>query len=259
MIERKETGLRPVLVAVAWEIAYRNRGPRQHDYDRRDLLDVMLSGPTCEAPDFFSASVAWQVLRRHFDGMFRAREWRKSQEDASRAHVERMQQEAAARAQQRAQQQKNAGPWRYFEDASYGTGFADELAQLMRGFKQSAWQKSTDWGAAHARRQSPHVDHEWIPNPYMTGHFYCHKCSRPHDEKTIGTHCHGAQQAPPPQPQPLHELSRAYATLGLQQGATRDEVISAHRKLIIANHPDRGGDVAKCATINAARDRILKG
>ena len=40
--------------------------------------------------------------------------------------------------------------------------------------------------------------------------------------------------------------------------ATREEIISAHRRLAIEHHPDTGGDAALMALINAARDAALK-
>lgn len=40
--------------------------------------------------------------------------------------------------------------------------------------------------------------------------------------------------------------------------ATREQIETAHRRLIMANHPDRGGDVEKAAQINRARDQGLE-
>lgn len=39
---------------------------------------------------------------------------------------------------------------------------------------------------------------------------------------------------------------------------TRDDVISAHRKLAMEHHPDRGGDAQQMASINGARDQGLE-
>jgi len=49
----------------------------------------------------------------------------------------------------------------------------------------------------------------------------------------------------------------ALAALGLNEGATRDEVVAAHRKLIQKLHPDRGGNDFLAAQINLARDVLL--
>ena len=59
--------------------------------------------------------------------------------------------------------------------------------------------------------------------------------------------------------------SEALKTLGLQEGASEDDIKKAHRKLIIANHPDKfGQDEAarakaeeKTKLINEARDVLL--
>lgn len=60
-------------------------------------------------------------------------------------------------------------------------------------------------------------------------------------------------------PRNSHGMGRAdaLAALGLKEGATRDEVIAAHRKLIQKLHPDRGGNDFLAAQINLAKDVLL--
>jgi curved DNA-binding protein len=47
-----------------------------------------------------------------------------------------------------------------------------------------------------------------------------------------------------------------YATLGLSENATEDEVKKAYRKLAMKHHPDRGGDQALFKNISTAYSRI---
>ena len=49
----------------------------------------------------------------------------------------------------------------------------------------------------------------------------------------------------------------AYQVLGLQRGATAEEIRSAHRSLMKRAHPDQGGSAERAARVNAARDRLL--
>jgi len=51
----------------------------------------------------------------------------------------------------------------------------------------------------------------------------------------------------------------ALRILGLQLGATADEIRAAHRRMLQEHHPDRGGDPDVAARINQARDVLLEG
>lgn len=57
---------------------------------------------------------------------------------------------------------------------------------------------------------------------------------------------------------PPIEESEARAILGISAGAGPDEIRSAHRKLVSAVHPDRGGSAELTRRINMARDVLLK-
>ncbi|PLW81954.1 molecular chaperone DnaJ [Kineobactrum sediminis] len=54
-------------------------------------------------------------------------------------------------------------------------------------------------------------------------------------------------------------LSRteALAVLGLAEGASNEDIIAAHRKLIQKLHPDRGGNDYLAAKVNQAKDFLL--
>ncbi|WP_374544556.1 molecular chaperone DnaJ [Rhodoblastus sp.] len=50
----------------------------------------------------------------------------------------------------------------------------------------------------------------------------------------------------------------AYQALGLRAGASSEEIIRAHRRLMKERHPDHGGTTDDAARLNQAKDRLLR-
>lgn len=59
---------------------------------------------------------------------------------------------------------------------------------------------------------------------------------------------------PPTRAQKLAEARKA---LGVERSASREEIVSAHKRLIAKVHPDRGGSSAEVHEANDARDFLL--
>jgi DnaJ homolog subfamily C member 19 len=53
------------------------------------------------------------------------------------------------------------------------------------------------------------------------------------------------------------ERDRARVLLGVATGASREDIIEAHRRLIALVHPDRGGHAEQVHEANDARDLLL--
>ena len=54
------------------------------------------------------------------------------------------------------------------------------------------------------------------------------------------------------------DRSKALDILGLTDPVTREEIKEAHRRLMLANHPDRGGSTFLATQINEAKDFLLE-
>jgi DnaJ-domain-containing protein 1 len=65
------------------------------------------------------------------------------------------------------------------------------------------------------------------------------------------------QNAPPPPPGGPMDRAEALAVLGLQEGATIEQIRAAHRRLMRSAHPDQGGSDWLAARLNEARDVLI--
>ena len=71
--------------------------------------------------------------------------------------------------------------------------------------------------------------------------------------------CWGVWLVVRPRKKPLAiDASEARAILGVGADADEHEIRNAHRRLVQALHPDKGGSVELTRRINAARDMLLR-
>jgi len=65
------------------------------------------------------------------------------------------------------------------------------------------------------------------------------------------------QQSPPQRGKQTMSQDDAMDVLGLKTGYSKDDVKQAHRRMMLKNHPDRGGSDYLAAQINTAKDVLL--
>ena len=56
----------------------------------------------------------------------------------------------------------------------------------------------------------------------------------------------------------VSDVDRARKMLGVSPTANREEIIAAHRRLVMRVHPDSGGSEGLAAELNSARDLLLR-
>lgn len=78
------------------------------------------------------------------------------------------------------------------------------------------------------------------------------------DANRAGWREYFAEQDAPRTEEEADPIAEAYAVLGLEPGATDDEIRAAHRELMKGVHPDHGGSSYLASKINEARDRLLR-
>lgn len=76
-------------------------------------------------------------------------------------------------------------------------------------------------------------------------------------ERTYGHQWQQTNEAAPPGQVGSLDREEALSILGLDQDASDDDIIAAHRRLIQKLHPDRGGSDYLASRINQAKDSLL--
>jgi hypothetical protein len=97
----------------------------------------------------------------------------------------------------------------------------------------------------------------WIPAVFLAGigwSLYTGGRALPRDWTSTAP---DPEPASPPRTRSTMARDEALKVLGLDAGATADDVRAAHRRLIQQNHPDKGGSDYLASKINEAKDVLL--
>lgn len=89
-------------------------------------------------------------------------------------------------------------------------------------------------------------------------HYYQQKQQQHHHQQQQQNHNHNQQNhRTTANNSGTMQRKEALQILGLDETATRDDIIKAHRKLMQKVHPDRGGSAELAAQVNRAKDILL--
>ncbi len=126
------------------------------------------------------------------------------------------------------------------------------LERMSEGALRTFYSEAAPGDAETARLLETYLDRRFGPGWRGTGQGA--RQEQAHGGKSGGGSSSGRSRA-----RPDGGMSRdeAYAVLGLQSGAGADDIRAAHRKLMMQNHPDRGGSDYLAAKINEAKDVLL--
>jgi hypothetical protein len=76
-------------------------------------------------------------------------------------------------------------------------------------------------------------------------------------DRTFGADWRAGEQEKPRARSSAMSRGEALKVLGLEDGAAEEEIRAAHKKLMMQNHPDRGGSDYLASKINEAKDVLL--
>lgn len=109
--------------------------------------------------------------------------------------------------------------------------------------------------AAASYRWCLAADHQGarLLEAYLDGRFAGWRDATEFDRDPGRTQAGGRARGPLRMPD--HE---AYHVLGLAEGASREEITRAHRRLMKKYHPDHGGSTAMAARVNEAKDVLMR-